>query len=195
MAAQERNRVERLLFADVIQTLPAEKVIVVDESGTHRDMTTRYARAPRGHRAIDTAKRNYGANVTLIAGLRLSGMQAAFAIEGAVNTAVFETYVAQVLAPTLQPGDIVILDNLSCHKSKTTQRLIHARGASLLFLPPYSPDFSPIENAFAKLKAFLRRQRAQTLDALMDAFRRALDTISPLDALGFFIHAGFLNII
>lgn len=194
MGAQERDAGARQLFADLALTLAAEKVIVVDESSTHRDMATAYARAPRGERAHDTALRNYGSNVSLIAGLRLSGMTAPFVIEGSVTTLVFETYVEQVLAPSLRPGDIVIVDNLICHHAKTVQRLIEARGARLIFLPAYSPDLSPIEKAFAKLKNHLRRLRPPTLDALINAIALALPTISPTDALGFFTSCGFLNI-
>ncbi len=196
VVAQERDvgSVARQLFADLALTLEAEKVIVVDESSTRRDMTGAYARAPQGERAPETTVRNYGTNVSLISGLRLAGMAASFVIEGPVNTAVFEAYVEHILAPILRKDDLVILDNLSCHKSKTTQRLIEARGARLIFLPPYSPDLSPIEQAFAKLKAVLRRLRAQTLDALIQAIGKALATISPLDALGFFTDCGFLNI-
>lgn len=194
MGAQERDAGARKLFADLAQTLAAEKVIVVDESSTHRDMTTAYARAPRGERAYDAVLRNYGSNVSLIAGLRLSGMTAPFVIEGSVNTAVFETYIEQVLAPGLHQGDIVIVDNLICHHAKTVQRLIAARGARLIFLPAYSPDLSPIEKAFAKLKAYLRRLRPKTLETLLDAIAQALATISPTDALGFFTSCGYLNI-
>jgi transposase len=194
MAAKERDAVSRQLFADLALTLDADKVIVVDESSTHRAMTSAYARAPQGERASEIIVRNYGTNVSLIAGLRLTGMDAPLVIEGPVNTAVFEAYVEHVLASNLAKGDIVILDNLSCHKSKTTRRLIEARGARLILLPPYSPDLSPIEQAFAKIKSVLRRLRAQTLDALIDAIGQALAQVSALDALGFFTDCGFLNI-
>jgi transposase len=194
VGAQERDAVERLLFSDLAQTVDARRVVVVDESGTHRAMTSAYARALRGERAADSVPRNYGCNVSLIAALRLSGMHAPFVIEGSVNSAVFETYTAQVLAPTLQPGDIVVMDNLGCHKTQTVRQLIEARGASILFLPAYSPDLSPIEQAFSKLKQCLRRAKALTLDALLEAIAAALLTISPLDALGFFADSGFLNI-
>ncbi len=196
MGAKERDvgAVERQLFADLALTLEADKVVVVDESSTHRDMTSAYARAPRGERAPDMMLRNYGMNVSLIAGLRLTGMDAPLVIEGPVNTAVFEAYVEHILAPSLHKDDLVILDNLSCHKSKTTRRLIEARGARLIFLPPYSPDLSPIEQAFAKLKTVLRRLRAQTLITLIEATAQALAAVSPLDALGFFTNCGFLNI-
>jgi len=114
-------------------------------------------------------------------------------IEGAVTTAVFENYVREVLLPTLQRGDLVVLDNLAAHKSKSVRGLLAAHGIRLLFLPPYTPDLSPIENAFAKLKAHLHRVRAQTFDALLETIASALDSISPYDTIGFFTYAGFLN--
>lgn len=115
-------------------------------------------------------------------------------IEGAVNAAVFEAYVRQVLLPSLSPGAIVILDNLAAHKSKTVRGLLLARGCRLLFLAAYSPDLSPIENAFAKIKQFLRSVRAQTIDALISAIEQAFDRVTPEDAIGFFTNAGFLEL-
>jgi transposase len=178
----------------VVSTVAAQRVIVVDESSTHRGMTPAYARAPRGARADATSLRNYGHNLPLISGLRLNGMDAPMVIEGAVNTAVFEAYVRQVLCPTLTPGDIVILDNLSCHKATRVTTLIEQRGASILWLPKYSPDFSPIEKAFSKLKQFLKRMTALTLEALIDAIAQGLSLITPLDALGWFVSCGFFNL-
>jgi len=157
MGAKERDNVDRLLFRDMAQTVVAKHLVVVDESGTHLDMTSAYARAPNGERAFDQGLRNYGTNTSLIAALRLEGMTAPFVIEGSVNTAVFEAYIEHFLAPTLHLGDIVLLDNLSCHKTDTVRERIEARGAFILFLPSYSPDLSPIEQAFSKLKQFLRR--------------------------------------
>jgi len=183
-----------MLFRDVAQTLVAQQLVVIDESSTHLDMTSAYARAPRGQRAYDSVLRNYGTNVTLIAALRLSGMDAPFVVEGSVNTPVFEAYVEHVLAPTLQPGDVVIMDNLRPHHADTVRQAIQARGAHILFLPAYSPDLSPIEHAFSKLKAALRRAKALTFDALLEAISHALQTISPTDAIGYFASCGFLNI-
>lgn len=194
VGAKERDSVARLLFSDVAQTVAAKRLIVVDESGTHLDMTSAYGRAPCGQRAVDSVLRNYGSNVSLIAGLRLDGMHVPFVIEGAVNAAVFETYVEYVLAPTLRRGDIVLMDNLSCHKTDRVRYLIEMRGASILFVPPYSPDLSPIEKAFSKLKQALRRAKALTFEDLLSAIATALDTISPTDALGYFCACGFLNI-
>jgi len=186
--------VQRLLFADVLRTVEAQRVIVIDESGTHLGMTPIYARAPRGQRAYDTTLRNYGHNLTLLSGLRLSGVEASMVIEGAVNTAVFETYVREVLCPTLQRGDIVMMDNLSAHKSAAVETLITQRGATILWLPSYSPDFSPIEHAFSKLKTFLRHAKAQTLETLIEAITQGLLTISKTDAIGWFTTCGFLNL-
>lgn len=182
------------MWVDQAATLPARRVVVVDESSTHLDMMPRYARAPRGQRAFAQQRRNYGQNETLLAGLSLTGMQAPLVVAGSVTTPVFEAYVRQVLLPTLQPGDIVIMDNLIAHKSKSVRRLLAAHGCRLLFLPTYSPDLSPIEKAFAKLKQYLRRVRAQTVDALIDAIAAALNLISPIDAIGYFANCGFLNL-
>jgi transposase len=194
LGARERDEVARLLFQDLAQTLPVERLVVVDESGTRLDMATAYARAPRGERAYDVTLENYGPNVSLIAGLRATGMTAPWVVEGAVNTAVYETYVQHILAPTLQPGDIVVMDNLRCHKSEAVRQSIEARGAYLLFLPSYSPDFSPIEYAFSKLKAGLRRLRALTFEALLDAIAQALQSITSSDAIAWFIACGFFNV-
>jgi len=158
-------------------------------------MHPRYARAPKGQRAVASAARNDGRNVSLIASLSLRGTGPAMALEGAVNTAAFLVFVRDLLVPTLRPGDIVLMDNLSCHKTDAVRLAIEAVGAHVLFLPPYSPDFSPIEQAFSKLKAGLRRLRPQSLSDLLTALGHALDSISVNDALGFFCSAGFLNII
>jgi len=192
--AIERDEVERLLFRDVISTLKVEKVVVVDESSTHLGMTPLYARAPRGQRAYAKSRRNYGKNVTLLSALRLGCMTAPMVIEGATTTAVFAAYVEFVLAPLLEVGDVVILDNLTAHKSERVWHLVRAKGAHLLFLPAYSPDLSPIEHAFSKLKQTLRRAKAQTPDALIDAILNALDAVSWSDTLGWFTNCGFLNL-
>lgn len=176
------------------ETLPARRLVVIDESATHLDMVPKYARAPKGQRAYATQRRNYGQNVTLLAGLTLDGMTAPLVIQGAVNTAVFEAYVEHVLCPCLPDNALVILDNLAPHHAKRVEVLLRAKGAQLLFLPAYSPDFSPIENAFSKIKQALRRLKAQTLDALIDAIGLALNQITPFDAIGFFVQAGLFNL-
>ncbi len=193
-AASERDEGVRAAWSDYAQTLPARRIVVVDESSTHLDMVSNYARAPRGVRAIVKHKRNYGKNITLLAGLNLTGISASMVIEGSVTTSVFEGFVQQVLLPTLHPGDIVILDNLAAHKAAQVQHCLSQHGCQVLFLPAYSPDLSPIENAFSKIKQFLRCVRAQTVDSLIEAIAQALDTISPEDAMAYFTNAGLFNL-
>lgn len=154
-------------------------------------MTPLYAYAPRGHRAIGTVPRNYGATMTLIAALSLQGIGEALMLDGAADAAAFEVYVEQLLAPSLKPGQIVILDNLSIHLGPRVRQAIEAKGCRLLFLPAYSPDFSPIEEAFSKLKAVLRRMGARTREALQEAIAQALTLITAQDARGWFLHCGY----
>jgi transposase len=191
IGAVERDEAERAAFRAVIETLKVEDVIVVDESGSRIGMIPLYARAPCGCRAYDRTIVNYGQNVTLLAGMTVHGMQAAMTLEGAVNEAAFEVYVREVLLPTLHTGQIVILDNLPSHKTEAVVDMITGAGCELLFLPAYSPDLSPIEEAFSKLKAFIRRCRCRTIRALIKAIAQGLDKITAQDARGWFSHAGF----
>lgn len=154
-------------------------------------MTPRYARAPRGERAPGVVPRNTGSNTTLVATLSLAGVGAAMTLEGAVDRLAFEAFVREVLAPTLVPGQVVVLDNLSVHQGAAIRAAIEAAGCALLFLPPYSPDFAPIEQAFAKLKAALRRAGARTREALEAAIAAALAAITVRDAAGWFAHCGY----
>lgn len=163
----------------------------MDETGSHIAMTPLYAYAPRGQRAIGKVPRNYGAIMSLIASISMQGMGEALILDGAADGAAFESYVEQILAPSLRPGQIVILDNLSIHLGPRVRQAIEERSCRLLFLPAYSPDFSPIEEAFSKLKAFLRREGARTREALQEAIAAALDLITAQDALGWFTHCGY----
>ena len=163
----------------------------MDETGSHIAMTPLYAYAPRGERAIGKVPRNYGAIMTLIASMSMQGMGEALILDGAADGAAFAIYVEQILAPSLRPGQIVILDNLSIHLGPRVRQAIEARGCRLLFLPAYSPDFSPIEEAFSKLKTLLRRVGARTREALQEAIATALDLIRATDALGWFTHCGY----
>ena len=163
----------------------------VDECGTHVGLAPLRARAPKGERAYGKAPRNRGKNTTLIASMTPSGMGPCAAVEGATTAKVFEAYVGQVLAPALRPGQVVVLDNLGAHKGERVRELIGARSCEVLFLPAYSPDFSPIEEAFSKLKAHLRRARARTRKALVEAMGRALDAVTPEGARGWFAHCGY----
>ncbi len=163
----------------------------MDECGSNVGLAPLRARAPRGERAEGSAPRNRGKNTTLLASMGLEGMGPCAAVEGATTARVFEAYVAQVLAPVLRPGQVVVVDNLSAHKGERVRELVEARGCSLLFLPAYSPDFSPIEEAFSKLKARLRREKARTKEALLEALGRALDAIDERDARGWFANCGY----
>ena len=144
-------------------------MVVIDEMGSNLNLTPRYARAPRGERAHGSIPRNTPPNTTLIAALTLDGMGAAMVLEGATTTAAFEVYVEHFLAPTLRRGQVVVLDNLSAHKSTHVAEMITKCGCELWPLPAYSPDFSPIEEAFSKVKNGLRRAKARTAEALLDA--------------------------
>lgn len=166
-------------------------LVFVDESGTNLAMTPRYGRAPRGERVVGTVPRNHGPNTTLVAALSLDGITAAMTLEGAADRAAFDVFVAEILAPTLTPGQLVIWDNLSVHKSAVAARLLAERGCRVLFLPPYSPDFAPIEHAFSKLKTALRRTGARTPEALDDAITAGLATITATDAQAWFAHCGY----
>ena len=154
-------------------------------------MTPRYGRAPRGERVVGAAPRNHGPNTTLMAALSLEGITAAMTVEGAMDRLAFDVFVDQILVPSLQPGQVVIWDNLAVHKSADAQQRIAARGCQLLWLPPYSPDVAPIEQAFSKIKTALRRTEARTRAALDEAITAALDTITATDARGWFAHCGY----
>jgi transposase len=154
-------------------------------------MTPRYGRAPRGHRVVGVVPRNHGPNVTLVAAMSPQGITAALTMPGAADGEVFALFVRDILAPTLRPGQIVIWDNLSVHKSLVARHLIEARGCQVRFLPAYSPDFSPIEHAFSKLKISLRQANARSHAALDQALTAALATITPHDARAWFRHCGY----
>jgi transposase len=155
-------------------------------------MTRLYARAPRGERAYGRVPRNRGPNTTLLASMSVEGLGPCLAVEGPTTKAVFEAYVERILVPSLRPGRVVIVDNLGAHRGERVRELIEERGCSLLYLPPYSPDFSPIEEAFSKIKALLRKAKARTRVALVEAIGRALEAVSTQDARGFFGHCGYL---
>lgn len=174
-----------------MEDLDPTALVFVDESGTNLAMTPRYGRAPRGERVVGVAPRNHGKNTTLVAALSLTGVTAAMTVEGAMDRCAFDAFVAQVLVPSLQPGQVVVWDNLSVHKSEDAQRLIEDGGCQLLWLPPYSPDFTPIEQAFSKLKTALRRTGARTRDDLDTAITAGLAAITAADAPGWFAHCGY----
>jgi transposase len=155
MASSERDERRRRAFARYVGGIVSERFVFVDECSTNISLSPIYARAPRGERARGKAPRNWGKNVSLVCAIDSGGVKSSMSVEGAVDGRAFETYVERFLAPELGHGQIVVMDNLSVHKSKRVQRLIEQAGATLLFLPPYSPDLNPIEEAFSKLKAAL----------------------------------------
>jgi transposase len=155
-------------------------------------MTRQYGRAPRGQRLVASVPHGHWKTSTFAAGLRATGLTAPLVVDGAMNGDVFRAYVEQVLAPTLLPGDIVIQDNLSSHKVAGVREAIEARGASLSYLPPYSPDLNPIEQAFAKLKALLRKTAARTVAALWDAIGDLLNCFTPQECANYLANAGYV---
>jgi transposase len=182
----ERVQQARADYQALMQPFDLQRFKFVDESGVNLAMTRRFGRAPRGERVIGAVPQNYGTNLTMLAALSLHGIEAVMTIEGATDAEVFQAYVEQVLVPTLRPGDIVVLDNLSAHKMTTIREVIEGRGARLLYLPPYSPDLAPIEQAWSKIKTFLRAAKARTCEALELAIQQAVTTITAADAHGWF---------
>jgi transposase len=177
----------------IVRNIAARRLRFVDESGANITLARRYGWAPRNERCQGAVPRNYGQNLTLIASLSLEGIEAPMLLDGAVDTRAFERYVEQVLVPTLHPGELVILDNLSVHKQPAIRTMIEVAGCRVLFLPSYSPDFSPIELAFSKVKAYLRRVGARTQEALEEAIAAAIDLITATDAQGYFRKCGYVN--
>ncbi|GLV59867.1 hypothetical protein KDH_66910 [Dictyobacter sp. S3.2.2.5] len=190
--AAERDEEARAAWRVQARRELHDQWIFVDECGTHIALTPLYARSPRGTRAVGKVPRNTGANTTLIASLSLTGMGEALMLEGAADTCAFETYIEQVLAPSLQPGQTVVLDNLNTHHGTRVRDAIEAKGCHLVFLPSYSPDLSPIEQAFSKLKTCLRHIGARTPEALQEAIALALEEITDQDARSWFTHCGYL---
>jgi transposase len=168
-----------------------KRLVFVDESSTNVALTPRYARAPRGERAYGKAPRNWGKNVTLISSITLEGMGPSMSIEGSSDTESFGLYMRNILAPHLKAGQIVIMDNLSVHRSAWVGELIEERGCRLWLLPSYSPDYNPIEQAFSKVKNLIRKAKARTLEALFETTTEALGAVSKEDARGFFEHCGY----
>ena len=163
----------------------------MDESGANLSFCRLWARAPRGLRAFGSAPQSWGENITILSALSLRGILASMIVPGSTDSDVFLAYVEEVLAPQLWPGAVVLMDNLSPHKSSGVREAIEEAGARLLYLPPYSPDLNPIEHAWSKLKAYLRRIAARTYCRLSRAITAGLNLISPQDAHAFFSHCGY----
>jgi transposase len=169
-----------------------ERLIFVDEAGVNTAMTRRFARAPRGERAHDSTPRNYGEQTSLISALGLRrGLLATMTVQGAVDTLCFDAYLTQVLCPQLRRGDVVVLDNLGAHKASCLERVAEERGARVLWLPPYSPDYSPIEQCWSKIKTALRAAKARTRGELDKALAKAIELVTKADIQGWFTHCGY----
>lgn len=175
----------------VAGALDPKRLVFVDEMGANTALCPLYAWSKRGERVRVKAPRNRGPNTTLLSSMSTEGMGPCLAVEGSTNATVFETYVQKVLTPALDPGQIVVMDNLSAHKGQRVKELIERRGCELLYLPPYSPDFNPIEEAFAKIKGLLRKAEARTRETLVEAMGRSISAVTAQDAHGFFEHCGY----
>jgi hypothetical protein len=191
LIASERDEAARAAWRQEAAELDPAAFVFVDESGTHTSLTRLRARAPRGERAVGRVPRNHGPNVTLFAALTPQGIGPAMVVTGGADRPACETYVRQLLVPSLRAGQVVVMDRLNVHRGAAIQALIEGAGCRLLLLPSYSPDFNPIEQAFAKIKRQLRTTEARTFDTLVPAIGHALDTVTPADARGCFAHCGF----
>src|SRR5687767_9511276 len=190
--ASERDEEARGLWRWLASHFEARRLVFVDESGFNTSMTRLYARAPRGKRAYGKVPRNRGKNTTLIAAITLEGaMGASMTVEGATDSEAFEAYVKHFLAPSLEEGQVVVLDGLGAHRTEKVRELVQARGADLVFLPSYSPDFNPIEEAFSKIKTLVRKEGARVREVLAEAIGRALAAVTTEDTAGWFAHAGY----
>jgi transposase len=192
LGSSERDEFLRAAWrALVCGRLDGRRFVFVDECSTNTSLSAIYGWSRRGKRVCFEVPRNWGANVTLLSSMSLEGMGPSLAVEGSTTREVFETYIERVLAPSLSPGQIVVMDNLSSHKGSRIRELIEARACELLYLPAYSPDLNPIEEAFAKIKALLRKAQARTREALLEAMGRALDAVTASDTRGYFEHRGY----
>jgi transposase len=190
--ASERDEEARGLWRWLASPFDARRLVFVDESGFHTSMTRLRARAPRGKRAYGKVPRNRGKNTTLIAAITIQGgIGESMTLEGATDAEAFEAYVEHLLAPSLWEGQVVVLDGLGAHRTEKVRQLIEERGADLVFLPSYSPDMNPIEEAFSKIKQLVCKEGARVRGALVEAIGRALAAVTLEDAAGWFAHAGY----
>lgn len=185
------NQQKRDAWRDQVAELDPTRFVFVDESGVTRSMTRRYGRAPKGERVYGSVPLGHWNVTTLIGALALDGVRASFTVNAATDTDIFHVFVEQALAPALHPGDIVIWDNLSAHKAPDLKSILTSVQATLMPLPPYSPDFNPIEHCWSKVKEFLRAAEARTSEVLEQAIANAFATVSASDARGWFQHCGY----
>ncbi len=192
---QEREDVQqaRKAWQQALPTMQVEKLVFIDETWISTSMTRRYGRAPRGQRCLDSAPHGHWETTTFVGALRRRRLTAPMVTDGPMDGATFLAYVHQFLCPTLQPGDTVILDNLSSHKVTGVAKAITATGATLLYLPPYSPDLNPIEKFFSKLKALLRKAARRDIDTLWKEIGELLNTVSPSECTNYFTSCGYVH--
>lgn len=192
MIPSEQNAYKRAWFWRKVKELCQERFRFIDEAGVNFGMTRLYGRAKPGERVTEKVPKNYGAQTTIISSLGFGGVQATLVVEGAVDTLVFNSYVENILRPTIKEGETLVLDNLSSHRASCIEQVAQECGAKVLWLSPYSPDFSPIELMWSKLKSFLRKARARTEEELFAALSEGLQMITTDDCLGWFKHCGYL---
>jgi transposase len=184
-------KAQRAAWRDEFAAVDPARLVFVDESGASTAMDRTHGRSASGKRVDGPVPHGHWKVVTLTAAVRLGGVGACLAFDGATDSACFETFVERCLAPTLRPGDVVVMDNLSCHKTAEVARLIAAAGAEVRYLPAYSPDLNPIERMFSKLEAWLRSAAVRTIDGLIEAMGEALRAVRPGDILAWFRHSGY----
>jgi transposase len=182
---------KRARFRKKVAPLDVTRFKFLDESGVNLSFTRLYGRAAPDQRVVDNTPQPSGPQTTTLAVIGLTGITAPLVLKGAVNGNIFQGYIEQCVVPTLQPGDVLFMDNLSAHKVAGIESLIQVCGAHLIYLPPYSPDFNPIELAWSKIKTILRRLKARTFPDLIDALQQALLAITPQDVRGYFAHCGY----
>jgi transposase len=192
VGASERDEWLRAAWRVMVaEKAKAGRLVFVDECGTHTSLAPLYGWAPKGQRACMKVARNRGTNITLLASISREGIGPSLAVEGSTTREVCEAYLEHVLAPSLKPGQLLVMDNLSSCKGGRIRELIEGRGCELMYLPPYSPDLNPIEQAFSKIKGILRRTEARTCEALIEAMGQALSAVMVADSRGFFAHCGY----
>lgn len=191
MVASERNNYKRAWFRRRVAGIDPKRLVFIDEAAVNTAMTRNFGRAAPGERVVERVPRNYGEQTSMISALGLRGLLATMTLEGAVDTLAFNAYINEVLAPTLDRGDVVILDNLNVHKASQIEEVAAARGARVIWLAPYSPDMSPIEQCWSKIKQALRAAKARTREELEEALISAMKLVTSSDIRGWFCYCGY----
>ena len=191
MRAQEQDLEARRVWVEQARQWDASRLVFLDECGVNTNLHRLYAGAPKGQRAVGVAPRNWKSNTTVVGALSLQGVQAAMTLEGALDTSTFELFIEHYLLPTLKPGQVVIADNLSAHKSQKVRQMIEGKGCFWVFLPTYSPDFNPIEKLWSQFKSYLRKRAARTQEVLDALMWPALSQATPQHIQNWFAHAGY----